>query len=123
MNVDYAMVKSLTQAQDLATAGTIVPGTICFVVTAGGKKNGVLFVDKAKAVQEMANDEFIFETLEMAQQYISLEGTDAKAGRLITVKEGDKFAQYIIQANASGDGFTLEKPTAASTEPLSWKEF
>lgn len=117
MQVDWATVKSKSQAMELVANGTITPGTLC--ITAN---DSLLFVDNNKNVRDISKDTLMFESLDEANQAI-LDG-EIREAQTIAIRIEDGYMLYLAQQDAGGNIILSNtKTTISSDSNLTWKEF
>lgn len=115
----YAFITgNIDRVRELVSEGTIKPGTLC--VTSVGDR--LCVVRKDNTVSVLSDDEHIFASLDDANAYLSDTNSSAKDGQLITVKDGDSYKQYVI--NATSDGiFEMNEFNGGTTSSPVWEEF
>lgn len=105
----------IEKVRELATAGTITPGSFC--VTSEGDA-GLVISDKS--VVAISGDgtviekPLIFDSKEEAESYLQGEGADTvQPGQIIIIKgEDGVYDQYIVQDDGEGAPTVPENPAA-----------
>lgn len=116
MNVDYKLVTGdIEKVKQLVTEQKINPGALC--ITSVGDM--ICLVRKDNSVAVLSADEHIFESKEEATTYLSTPA--AKAGQIVTIKEGDSYKQFIVNPKSDG-GFELNEQTGTGTSNPTWEE-
>lgn len=116
MNVDYKLVTGdVEKVKQLVTEQKIKPGALC--ITSVG--NMICLVRKDSSVAVLSGDEHIFESKDEATTYLSTPA--AKAGQIVTIKEGGSYKQFIVNPKSEG-GFELSEQTGTGTSNPTWEE-
>ena len=123
-DVKYVTSGGYEKIQELVAADTIQPGAMVINAPEGATQKKLYLIDDDKTLVDIASDEFIFPSLESANTYISTPGTDAKAGRIISVNENNDVKVYTV-IDAEGNGtLSLKEVTSegGSTGGPIWEE-
>lgn len=115
-DVKYVTSGGYEKVQELVTDQTIKPGTMVINAPEGATQKKLYLIDDDNTIVDIASDEFIFPSLQAANTYLTASGTDAKAGRIISVNENNDVKVYTI-VDADGDGtLSLKEVTGGGGE-------
>lgn len=125
-NVDYKLVSSggYDKVQELVANDTIKPGCIVINEVPNSQSRKMYLIDDEKNIIDVASDEYIFSSYALANAYVTTTGTDAKAGRIISVNENNDVKLYVVVDEEGNGNLSLKEYAAGEvtvTGPV-WEE-